>query len=512
MISAGLWAMAIWPVSVIVLALAATAGRSDAEGQRVSTGPAGAAADPQRGQLPPRWWEQASGTLRVSFRGVRDPEQAFTLDPGRLPELLQAVRAAGFDAVEIFAPALGGRSYGGLDTIDHYRLDPRLGTMEGFRRLVSVAHEQGLAVITVDNLGYTAMEESRFLKACDDVRAGRASREASFFLWSDSADARPPGKTRGDDFFLTGRKRVKFSGSWQYSERAQQYYWTKWGGEDSSGAKVNLPQHNWASGEFQEEAEKIVRFWMDTGIDGMVIDAVNWYVGITWELNRQRMTDVIASYGNAYSQPEGGGGFREDPTAWISEGGWNSVQDYGLGIWWEEGNDVVRQAIETGDPRCLEPALRNYHDRVVAAGGSLYHSPPDFDDPKRQTLAVAFVACAGDIVLGRYPSSLAWGPEVRWVLQAKRLHPALQQLSARRYLPPRADDKHYAFLRTAADKSERILVVLNFQPEQQQVLVNLSGVATSGLVDLHTGAVVERQTWLEVTLPAFGFQLYQVLL
>src|SRR4029453_13790150 len=99
----------------------------------------------------------------------------------------------------------------------------------------------------------------------------------------------------------------------------------------------------------------------DTGIDGMIIDAVNWYVDHTWALGRRRMTDVIASYDNSYSQPEGAGGFREDPAAWITEGGWNSVQDYGLGIWWESGSDVIRNAIETGDPRPIERALRDYH-------------------------------------------------------------------------------------------------------------------------------------------------------
>ena len=133
---------------------------------------------------------------------------------------------------------------------------------------------------------------------------------------------------------------------WEWSERARKFYWTKWGGEDRQGRKVRLPQYDWRSPAFQEEAEKIVRFWMDTGIDGMVIDAVNWYIGCTWQTSRRRMTDVIESYGNAYAQPEGAGAFREDPVAWISEGGWNSIQDYGLGIWWEDGTNLIKNAID----------------------------------------------------------------------------------------------------------------------------------------------------------------------
>ena len=219
----------------------------------------------------------------------------------------------------------------------------------------------------------------------------------------------------------------------------------------------------------------VVRFWMDTGIDGMVIDAVNWYVGYTWEKGHRRITDVISSYGNTYSQPEGAGGFHDDPVAWITEGGWKSVQDYGLGIWWEKGNDVVRKAIDSGDPRPLEPALRNYHDRVVAVGGTLYDEPVTrLDNPAKQRLAVALVATLGDLVCFCNGKDAVPTPEDTWILRMKQQHPALQQLSLRRKLPTNADDKYYAFLRTAADGSERVLVVMNFQPTPQTVEVDLS--------------------------------------
>ncbi len=473
-----------------------------------------------RHRVPRRWWESAPGIMRVHLK-ARDDRPALSLDPAKASAQLDEIREAGFTAIEIFAPAEGGNSFGGLDTINRYRIDPALGTLDDFRRLVRLAHSKDMAIITFDNLGYCGVEASDFLKACDDVKAGRNSREARFFLWSDSADAPAPGNAPGDTFFmvrpthLPGARPGTFYDSkkhefWQHSERAGKYYWTKWDGVDSNGKKVRLPQYNWRSQEFQEEAEKIVRFWMDTGIDGMIIDAVNWYVDHTWEKGRQRMTEVIASYGNTYSQPEGGGGFHEDPAAWITEGGWNSVQDYGLGIWWEKGSDVLENAINDGDPRPIERALRDYHDRVVAAGGVLYHFAPRFKEPEKQGLAIAVVACAGDLVAGQYPRDLQGGPEARWLLNAKRTHPALQQLSARRQVPTRADHKHYAFLRTSADKSERILVVMNFQPVPQTVEVDMSGVAAAGLLDIHSNSLIVRRNPLEIELSAYGYRLYQL--
>lgn len=250
---------------------------------------------------------------------------------------------------------------------------------------------------------------------------------------------------------------------------------------------------------------------MDTGIDGMVIDAVNWYIGCTWELNRRRMTDVITSYGNAYAQPEGAGAFREDPVAWITEGGWNSVQDYGLGIWWEDGTNVIKNAIDTGDPRPLEAALRSYHDRVVAAGGSLYYQPTDFDDAPRSELAFATLATVGSLIQVEYRPDRSLSPEARWLLGVKAKHPALHQRSTRRRLPTRSDDKHYAFLRTpAGGEGERVLVVLNFQKTPQDIAVDLSGVEASTLVDLKTDERLESKSSLRLAIPAYGYRLFTV--
>ena len=295
----------------------------------------------------------------------------------RAAAALDDLRKAGFTAVEVFAPAHGGKSFGGLDTIDRYRVDPALGTMEDFRGLIELAHARGMAVIAFDNLGYSSVEAVDFLKACDDVKAGRASKEAAFYLWSDRADAPPPGHQAGNTFFmvrpthLPGGKPGTFYDStkhefWAWSERAGKYYWSKWAGLDLAGKDVRLPQYNWGGPAFQAEAEKIVRFWMDTGIDGMIIDAVNWYVDHTWALGRRRMTDVIASYDNSYSQPEGAGGFHEDPVAVDHRGrlelgaGLRPRHLVGVGIGRDSQGDRVRRpaADRARAPRLSRPRRR----------------------------------------------------------------------------------------------------------------------------------------------------------
>ena len=468
-----------------------------------------------RNLVPQRWWETVPSICRVSLRSRRNRPALPIRDEAKLSAVLDDMRAQGIYAIEIFAPSEGGTAYGGLATKNHYRIDPELGTMDDFRRLVRLAHSKDFPIIVFKNIGYFNYDAPDWVEACKDKKADKDSEKVRWFCWADSADAPLPVP---DNFhFPVSNKEGKVkTWGWQYSDLAGCYYWARWQSILEDGSYIGLPQNNWALEKWPKVAEGIVRFWMNTGIDGMIVDAPVCYIGLTWEKNHRYIRDVIMSYGNTFCQPEGCGLGHSDPVAWITEGGYNCMQDYELGMWWNKSSNVVVNAINSGDPRPIERALRDYHDRVVAAGGVLYYAPESharFEEAEKQRLSVATIACVGDMIGLSYgrENDLQTDPEVRWIIETKRRHPALHQLSTRRKLPTSADDKHYAFLRTAADGSERMVVVFNFQATPQTVEVELSGVATAGLVELKTGESYERQTIFNVKLPAYGYQLFQVL-
>ncbi|HUM06114.1 MAG TPA: alpha-amylase family glycosyl hydrolase [Terriglobales bacterium] len=439
------------------------------------------------------------------------------LDRAKAEEQLRQWRDQGIDAIEIFAPAEGGNSYGGLDAIDRYRLDPGVGSMADFRWMVSRAHELGVTVIAFDNLGYSSIYATQFLKACQDVRAGRESREAKMFFWSSVADA-PPPPVKSNSYFFVRPNLANYDAAktefWQWDERCQHYYWTRWPGKDKDGNTIHLPQYNWLDEAWPEEAESVVRFWMDTGLDGMVIDAVNWYVGYTWEKGTRRITGPIAGYGKTFSQPEGAGAFHtDDPVGWAAEGHWTNIYDYGLGIWWEKGNNPLKESVEKGDPRILEAALRNYHDRVLAAGSSLYAPVPQMQNDDQQEFVEALLATSGDVVCYCGSTDQNRGPArgVAPLLKLRASHPALYLDSTRRQIPTQDDSKYYSILRSSADKAERIVVVFNFQPTPQTVSVDVGAIDGRLFADLSTSERVGTSTgWLSVSLPGYGYRLYSV--
>lgn len=443
------------------------------------------------------WWENCSVITRVSAK-------ANNITLKQITSSLDEMKAWGIDAIEVFAPYHGGIEYSGLDAVDFYSVDPSIGTMEDFMELVRCCHQKGLSIIAFMNLGYSAEKFPAFLKACDDTRNGISSEESRWFLWSDT------GKDSFDKslapYFMNDTE-----GHWHYSDRADKYYWVKWKGING---EAELPQFNFGAPEWQKECKRIIKFWMDTGIDGMIIDAVNWYMNCNWELNNEIMTDIIAVYQDKYVQPEGAGGFKDDPVRWITDGRYNSVQDYGMNIWWSD-HDVVGKAIDTGNPDGIEAALNNYRDRVVAAGGITYIGPywdktVTYD---QRLLEIATLATVGElfhddnsIIDLNWP--LEYKEKLKKLLCTKSKYTCLMAAGDRKKIRTNDDNMYYAFIKFSKDMDQKALVVLNFQNESRKITVNLE--QKLNLSNILTNEKVLCNETLNIVLSAFGYEIFLI--
>ena len=462
------------------------------------------------------WYVSAGAIHRVTLKPTTKywKFDHLAIDPVKARLQMMQWKSEGISALEIFAPEEGGNSYGGLDAKDRFRLDPEVGTVADFKRLVALAHSLGLRVITFQNLGYSSTESPQFRRAEDALRMGKSTRQTEMFFWSKRADA--PAPAQGSTYFLVrphlhGYKPEK-SEHWQWSDRAQAYYWTRWPGKDANGNPIHLPQYNWTGDAWPVEASRVVRFWMNTGLDGMVLDAVNWYTGATWVKINRNITGVIASYGKEFTQPEGGGGFDEDPVAWIKEGGFTDVFEYGLGIWWEKDNHPLISSVELAAPDLFEKALRQYHDRVVAFGGTLYVPVPRLDNESDQIFAEALLATSGDMpcYCSSKPGITDPSTGIPSLLKLKAAHPALYQNSLRRRIPTN-DPQIYAIERYAKNNSERLLLVFNFDRKVVNVSLSVGSINGARYVDIfsHIEEPVVGQM-MSFSLEPHGCRIFQI--
>lgn len=446
-----------------------------------------------------KWWEKASGIIRFypKYEGK-------TLKD--IKKKLIEVKKWGFDTIEIFAPYYGGNEYRGLDAIDYYRIDPVIGNMKDFEDLVKSIHEEKLKIIAFINLGYCALDNPDFIKACDDLRNGIESSKVKYFLWSETGEEK-------FDKGLAPHFMNDVEGYWEYNKKAEQYYWVKWKGIDGDTA---LPQYNFADPGWQKECKNIVDFWMKKGIDGLVIDAVNWYMNCNWEINNKTITEVIQKYHDKYIQPEGAGGFNDDPVLWITKGKYNSVQDYSLNTWWNE-TDVIGNAFD-GDPTIIEKTLQNYRDRVVAAGGVTYVGPnwnKKDRSKKQRILEIATYVTIGTFFYEGEDAFIldldwpeAYKQEVKKLIKIRKKYSALQAVGDRTRVKTNNDNNFYAFIRKSKDGKQLILVILNYQGKDAEIEVKFDN--RISLENVFSGEKKKKINQLNLNIPGYSYRIYEV--
>lgn len=141
----------------------------------------------------------------------------------------------------------------GYDITDFCNVDPRFGSLGDFRELTEAAHERGLKILIDIVPGHTSDEHPWFLES----RASTNNDKADWFIWVNGApDGGPPNN------WLSSFG----GGAWQWEPRRSQYYYHPF--------LTCQPALNLQNPEVLDAVLDIFRFWLDQGVDGLRLDAV----------------------------------------------------------------------------------------------------------------------------------------------------------------------------------------------------------------------------------------------
>lgn len=147
------------------------------------------------------------------------------------------------------------------DTGNYYKINPIFGDMEDFDYLLEQAHQRGLRVILDIALNHTSCEHEWFKKSVAAHKGGDPYFK-DFYIWGDpivgeDGTERPPSNWES-----------VFGGSmWEWHPEVRRYYLHIFG-------KVQ-PDLNWDNPDVRKEARNVLRFWLDKGVDGFRLDAIN---------------------------------------------------------------------------------------------------------------------------------------------------------------------------------------------------------------------------------------------
>ncbi|WP_324867481.1 alpha-amylase family glycosyl hydrolase [Azospirillum sp.] len=171
-------------------------------------------------------------------------------------EGLDHVASLGVDGVWISPFYPSPRTDFGYDVADHRAVDPRMGNLAVFDRLIERAHGLGLKVLVDLVCGHTSNAHTWFV----DSRRSRDGEMADWYVW---ADAKPDGTAPNNWLSVFG------GAAWTWEPRRRQYYLHHF---LSSQPALNL-HHPAVMDALCETAE----FWMERGVDGFRIDAVDFF-------------------------------------------------------------------------------------------------------------------------------------------------------------------------------------------------------------------------------------------
>jgi alpha-glucosidase len=207
------------------------------------------------------WWRQGV-VYQVYPRSFADTDgDGFGDVPGIIDRLEHLV-ALGVDAIWLSpiypSPGLDA----GYDVSDHTSVDPLFGTEADFDRLIAESHRRGLRIVLDLVMNHTSDRHPWF-------QASRASREGPFadwYLWRDPAGHDADGRPLPPNNWLSW-----FGGSaWQWDEPRRQFYMHTF--------LVEQPELNWRNPAVEAEQLKMVRGWLDRGVDGFRLDVFNVFL------------------------------------------------------------------------------------------------------------------------------------------------------------------------------------------------------------------------------------------
>lgn len=142
----------------------------------------------------------------------------------------------------------------GYDIAAYRDVHPAYGTMSDFRAFMREAGRRGIRVITELVLNHTSDQHPWFQAA---RRAARGSAKRAYYVWSDT-DSRYAG-TR---IIFTDSEKT----NWAWDETAKAYYWHRF--------FFHQPDLNFDNPHVLKAMMRVMRFWLDAGVDGLRLDAV----------------------------------------------------------------------------------------------------------------------------------------------------------------------------------------------------------------------------------------------
>lgn len=209
-------------------------------------------------KLDKKWWKKEVG-YQIYPRSFYDSNNDGIGDLNGITEKLDYLKNLGITLIWVCPIFKSPMDDNGYDISDYYDVNPEFGTKEDLEKLIAEAEKRGIKVILDLVINHTSDEHEWFLEALKNPE----SKYRNYYIFKRGENGLPPTNWRSH-----------FGGS----------AWEKVEGEtDENGNEMyylhlftkKQPDLNWENPEVRKELYKIVNYWLEKGIAGFRVDAIN---------------------------------------------------------------------------------------------------------------------------------------------------------------------------------------------------------------------------------------------
>lgn len=200
------------------------------------------------------WWKGAV-IYQIYPRSFQDTTSDGIGDLRGITQRLDYIASLGVQAIWISPFFTSPMADYGYDVADFCDVDPIFGSLADFDALMAKAHALGLKV-TIDQVySHTSDKHPWF----EQSRTSPDNEKSDWYVWANAkADGSPPNNWQS----------VFGMGAWEWDSRRGQYYLHNFLREQ--------PDLNLHNPDVQAAILDVTRFWLDRGVDGFRIDALNF--------------------------------------------------------------------------------------------------------------------------------------------------------------------------------------------------------------------------------------------
>ncbi len=198
------------------------------------------------------WWKEAV-VYQVYWRSFFDTNGDGYGDLEGVIEKLDYIDELGVDVIWL-NPCYESPDFdNGYDISDYNSVMEKAGNLETWERLLNEVHKRGMKLIMDLVVNHTSNQHPWFLESS----SSKENPKRDYYIWKDPKNGKEPNNWRS--YFAPS--------VWEYDEKTSQYYMHSFA--------VEQPDLNWENEEVRQEIYKMMRFWLDKGIDGFRLDVIN---------------------------------------------------------------------------------------------------------------------------------------------------------------------------------------------------------------------------------------------